>query len=397
MLPAREDFPALRRYHQGKPIVYLDSAATTQKPRQVIDRIQDLYLDGVSNVHRAVNFLADEVTTAFEESRETVARRIGAHTRETVFVQNATHGINYVWAALSARLNRPARVITSTLEHHSNLLPWMRGTVRFVPWAEDGELSVSSLAGMLKEKPDLVALSTASNFLGTLQPVADIVAACHEAGTQVLLDISQTIAHARFDVNDIPCDYLVFSGHKVYGPGGSGVLFVREDHLDSTPPAILGGSMVKEVHQDRYVEQMAPHKYEAGSPCTEAVIGLAAALDYLDHFGEAEIAGYENALTQHALERLADLNDCKVLGPPVGKPRAPLVSFSLRGMEPNTVARTLSNRANIVLRSGFLCAQPAHDQLGVGPTLRASFALYNTREEIDQLVDLLRELRRLLV
>ena len=372
----------------GAPIAYLDNAATTQKPRQVIDRVSGLYLSGIANVHRAVNFLADDSTRAFEGARETVARFIGALSREIIFLSNATQAINVVCQSLqrAGRLN----IVTSTQEHHSNLLPWIeKGCVEFVPWSEDGTLDLDILEAKLARKPDLVALAAASNFLGAIHPVKEIVARCHSAHVPVLIDASQSIAHHAHDVQDIGCDYLVFSGHKIYGPSGIGILYVREEVLERTPPVFLGGSMVKEAHAERWVANDLPYRFEAGTPNIEGAIGLGAAIEYLEKLEWDQVAAHESELVQRAKCGLAALGGVCAFGPPPGQPCAPLVSFQVRGLESSALAKALGNRGNVIVRSGFLCAQPAHDRFGAGPSVRASFAIYNNLEEVDRMLDVI--------
>ena len=395
MLDVRKDFPYLERIVNGKPIIYFDSAATAQKPRQVIARLLGLYTSGVSNVHRAVNFLADEVTQAYEAGRETVARFINAQTREIVFVNNATQAINVVCNALSN--GRPLRVLTTTLEHHSNLLPWSsRGQVDFIPWRPNGEIELDVLAKKLAEKPDLVTIARASNLLGSLQPIREIVSLCHAAGAPVLVDASQSIAHEPHDVRDLQCDYLVFSGHKIYGPSGVGVLYVRNDIIEKMNPVFLGGSMIKEAHADSFILNDVPYRFEAGTPNIEGVVGLAAALEYVSALGYAAVAAHEAELVRYAKQKLVDLRALQLYGPTADESSAPLVAFQVKGLEAPAVAKILANRANIIVRSGFHCAQPAHEQLGIGPTVRSSFAVYNTKEEIDCMVDVLQSVTRFL-
>lgn len=387
-LNVRGDFPYLERRVNARPILYLDSAATTQKPRQVISKIVDAYSCGIANVHRAVNFLADEVTEAFERARWVSAAFIGADPTEVAFVHNATHAINLVCHALTS--SGPIRVLTTTLEHHSNLLPWTaRGQVDLIPWDRAGHLDLDALRRKLATKPDLVTVARASNFLGTLQPVRAIVEACHEAGVAVLVDASQSIAHEPHNVRDLECDYLVFSGHKVYGPGGVGVLYAARHVIEKMTPTFLGGHMVKEVHAHRHVLNDLPHRFEPGTPNIEGVIGLGAALEYVESVGLDAIGRHEAALIEYAKRQLAALEGVHLYGPPAGEPCAPLVPFHFEGLEAGAVAKILANRANVIVRSGFHCAQPAHDALGLGPTVRASFGVYNSIEEIDAMTQAL--------
>jgi cysteine desulfurase/selenocysteine lyase len=270
------------------------------------------------------------------------------------------------------------------------------GNVEYVPWSEDGTLDVRVLESKLAQKPDLVALTAASNFLGTIQPVKSIVTRCHSANVPILIDASQSIAHQPHDVRDIGCDYFVFSGHKIYGPSGIGILYVREDVLEQMPPVLLGGNMVKEAHAHKWVPQDLPHRFEAGTPNIEGAIGLGAAIEYIESLEWSHLIAHECSLTLHAKRELAGLPGIRVFGPSAGTPSAPLVSFQVVGLESGAVAKTLGNRANIIVRSGFLCAQPAHDQLSIGPTVRASFGIYNNVEEVDRMVGVLRYLLKVL-
>ncbi|MHC4269624.1 MAG: aminotransferase class V-fold PLP-dependent enzyme [Planctomycetota bacterium] len=395
MLNVRKDFPYLERTVNGKPIVYMDSAATAQKPRQVMNRILDLYSSGLSNVHRAVNFLAEEVTQAFEAGRETVARFIGAQTREIIFTYNATQAFNIIKSALSS--DRKLRILTTTLEHHSNLLPWIQHCkVEFIPWGDNGKIDMEVMVSKLAEKPDLMSIASASNFIGTLQPIQEIVAACKKAGVPVLVDASQSIAHRFYDVRELGCDYMIFSGHKIYGPGGIGVLYVRNDVIEKMEPVLLGGSMVKEVHANTYTVNDIPHRFEAGTPNIEGVIGLAAALDYFSKLGYEAVGDHEDELIQYTKQKLVDIKGLIQYGPPPGEPCAPLVSFHIKGLQPTAITKVLANRANVIVRSGFLCAQPAHDQLGIGPSVRVSLGVYNIKDEIDVMVEVLNSITRVL-
>jgi cysteine desulfurase / selenocysteine lyase len=393
---ARKNFPFLERRVNGKPIVYLDNAATTQKPKAMLDSLQRLYCSGIANVHRAVNFLADEVTQEFEAVRESVSRFIGAQAREIVFVNNSTHGINLIARALSRK--RPIRVLTTTLEHHSNLLPWANcGAVDFIPWDDTGRIDLDAFVRKLAARPDLVAIARASNFLGTLQPVQAVAAECRKAGVPLLVDASQSIAHEHHDVSDLDCDFLVFSGHKIYGPSGIGVLYIRNSILEQLDPVFLGGSMVKEVHATSYVPADLPGRFEPGTPNIEGAIALAAALDYFSGLDHDALTAHEAGLIQYAKAALSRISHIQLLGPKPGDPCAPLTSFLIKGLESSAVAKTLGFRANVIVRSGFLCAQPAHDQLGCGPSVRASFGLYNTTEEIDLMIEVLQSLVRFLL
>ncbi len=396
-IDVRGDFPFLERQFNGSPIVYFDNAATTQKPRAVVDSLQNLYCSGIANVHRAISFLADEVTQAYESSRQVAARFIGAHSREIIFVSNTTHGINLVAHALSR--HRPLRVLTGSMEHHSNLLPWLGqgpGMVDFVPWSRAGLIELRVLEQKLRQKPGLAAFTHASNLLAGIQPIREIVALCRQFDVPVLIDASQSIAHTPVDVRELDCDFLVFSGHKIYGPSGIGVLYVNNRRVEDMVPMFLGGSMVKEVHTSSFVPNDIPYRFEAGTPNIEGAIALAAALRYVSAIGYEKIAAHENRLLDYARERLAEIPRLAIYSAPAGTPSAPIVTFEIKGLESGAVARALGNRAGVVVRSGFHCAQPAHEQLGIGPTVRASFGVYNRTAEIDIMVKTLTALSQYL-
>jgi cysteine desulfurase/selenocysteine lyase len=395
-LSVRDDFPFLQRKFQGRPLAYLDNAATTQKPQQVVDCIAGLYASGVANVHRAVNFLADEVTESFEAARGIVADFLNAGYQEIIFTSGATQALNLVSASL--RESRRPRVLTTTLEHHSNLLPWTsHSEVQYIPWAETGTLDLKLVNRMLREfKPHLVTMARASNFLGSLQPIGELARLAHSHGARLLVDASQSIAHEPHDVRSLECDFLVFSGHKIYGPSGVGVLYIRHDMLEDFAPQVLGGGMVKEVDRDHWVPNDIPYRFEAGTPNIEGVIGLGAAIQYLQGLGFEAIRAHECHLVRYAKERLQKLSGTEIFGPGPTEPSAPLVAFELEGLDPGTVAKTLAARSNVIVRSGFHCAQPAHQQLGIGPTIRASFGIYNSTDEIDLMMDILTAFRRFL-
>lgn len=391
MLDVRRDFPFLKRNVNGRPMIYFDSAATTQKPQQVLDSLLHRYELGIANVHRAVNFLANEVTEDFERSREILARFIGAQAHEIIFTANATQAINVVCQALEMKKGRRLHVLTTTLEHHSNLVPWtQKGTVDFIPWDVTGKIQGEAFLKHLSKKPDLVTVARASNFLGTLHPVDKLAAACREAKVPILVDASQSIAHEAHHAGQIGCDFLVFSGHKMYGPGGTGVLYIRSEVMETLPPVFLGGSMVKEVHAQDYIPNDLPYRFEAGTPHIEGVIALAAAAEYISTIGYDQISLHETELVQYAKTQLKKIPGLDLYGPPPGEQCAPLAAFAIKPLAPTAIAKILGERANIIIRSGFHCAQPAHDQLGIGPTSRASFGIYNTKEEVDVMIETLK-------
>lgn len=393
----RDEFPFLSRQVNGRPIIYLDNGATTQKPRAVVNRMVELYSTGISNVHRAMNLLAEEVTEEYERARDTAAFFLNSQPGEVVFVPNATFGLNLISRSLACR--GPLRVISTTLEHHSNFLPWGPGSpegvdVRYVRWFADGTLDLDDLRARLAEGADLVAIASASNFVGALRPMRAIANLCREAGVSLLVDASQSVAHTPTDVLALDCDYLVFSGHKVYGPGGTGVLYIRRTKAEELSPVLVGGSMVKEVQLGGYTLNDIPHRFEPGTPNIDGVIGLGAALSWLSSLGWESVEQHERELTEHAKRRLAEIPGCRIHGPAAGEPSAPLVAFSVDKLDSHAITKTLSLRSNIIVRSGFHCAQPAHTALNLGPTVRASFAVYNTVQEVEEMAGVVASLVR---
>ncbi len=384
----RGDFPLLGREVEGKRIVYLDSAATSLKPRAVIRAVTDFYEKHTANVNRGVHFLSLEASELFDEGRSAVARFLNASPREIVFTRNATEAINLVARGLA----QEDRVLHTLLEHHSNFLPWRRreGASTAVRLLHDGKLDLADFVSKLAAfRPRLVAVAHVSNAFGVVHPLEEIVRLSHQAGARVLVDGCQSVPHRPIDVKALDLDYLCFSGHKMCGPGGVGVLYGKLSHLEELAPFVFGGDMVKEVHESSFALRDVPHRFEAGTPAMEAVIGLGAACRYLERFGLASIAAHEGSLTAYALERLSRVPGLTLRGPLEPESRGSSVSFTLDGVEANGVARMLSHRFNICVRSGFHCAQPAHEALGSPPTVRASYYLYNTKAEIDLLADAL--------
>jgi len=395
MLDIRDDFPFLTRRIQDKPIIYLDNAATTQKPQQVIDKLKERYSSGMANVHRAVNNLSDEVTQEFEDSRAKIARFINAEKNEISFTYNATHAINYVCQTLTEN-KKKLKVLVSSLEHHSNYVPWLKnGEILPLAWNEEGYLDLEDLEAKLAFKPDLVAITHASNFLGALQPIEKAVELCNAKQIPVLIDASQSIPHTSIDVRAIGCSFLVFSSHKIYAPGGVGVLFINHDVEEPLQPSQWGGGMVKEVHSQRFVENDTPYRFEAGTPNIENVIALATALDYLSNIGYDKLQAHEENLLKILKTGLQKISGIRIYGPENG-PQAPLVAFGLTDLPSTAVAKVLGNRANIIVRSGFHCTQPAHDRLGVSPSVRVSLGVYNNQNEIEVFLHTLASVTNLL-
>jgi cysteine desulfurase/selenocysteine lyase len=390
---ARKDFPILDREVGGHRLVYLDSAASSQKPRAVIDAMDRYYETSHANVHRGVYALAEQATASYEKARATVARFIGAPSpRGVAFTKNATEAINLV-ASVWSRSGRPGAVLLSEMEHHANLVPWLmlreeRGLeLRFLPVDDGGRLGLEELDRLL-DGTGLVSISGMSNVLGTVNPVRRIADAAHAAGALVLVDGAQYVSHLPTDVAELGCDFLAFSGHKMCGPTGIGVLWGREDLLEALPAFLGGGEMIRDVRLDGWVPNEIPWKYEAGTPPIAEAIGLAAAVDYLTDLGLDEVHRHEQALTAYALGALAERlgTDFTVHGPAEPHGRGGVMSFTYRGIHPHDLSQVLDS-TGICIRAGHHCAKPLMRRLGVGATARASFYLYNDESDVDALVE----------
>lgn len=378
----RDDFPILSREVNGRKLVYLDSAATSLKPQRVIDAVVEVYTRMTANVHRAIHALSEEVTNAFERSRDDVARFINAEAYEVAFVKNATEAINVVAHSFCDR-----GVLISEGEHHSNDLPWRGGKVQQVPVDENGGLRLGALEELLgKHQPKLLAISTIGNALGVAHPVREAIALAHAADCLVLLDGSQSVGHEPVDVRSLDCDFFCFSGHKMLGPSGVGVLQVRPNLHSEIKPLLLGGAMVEEVHADSVELRAFPGCLEAGTPPIESVIGLGEACLYLDEIGVDRIQAHCRSLVSRLREGLAKIPKVQLHGDP-RRGIESIVNFTVAGQKPPGIAKILSDRFGIMVRSGFHCAQPLHEILDLGETVRVSVHLYNTGDEIDQLVD----------
>lgn len=386
----RSDFPILRRRIGDKPLVYLDSAATALKPQAVIDAVVRFYTECTANVRRAVHALSEEATEAFEASRERIARFIQADPREIVFVRHATEALNLVAASYRPR----GQVAVSPGEHHSNLLPWRPGKPLFLDLDPSGRIDLDKAARVLRaEKPVLLALSTVSNALGLHQPFRELAAIARETGTHVLLDASQSVGHEPVHVGDWDCDYLCFSGHKMLGPDGVGVLYVRTGREQDLEPLLLGGSMVQSVGPQDHESFPVPWGLEAGTPNIEGVFGLAAACDYLEAIGLDHVQAHNHALIRQLRDGLRAIPRVRTHGD--GASRSSIVSFSMEGIQAHGIARILSNRFGIMVRSGFHCAQPLHLLTRLPESVRVSVHLYNTPAEIEQCVQALHLVSRM--
>ena len=394
----RADFPILSRKVYDKPLVYLDNGASAQKPRQVIDAMSNVFESYYSNVHRGVHWTSQKSTEAFEGGRETVAKFINAPSvNEIIFTRGATESINLVAHSWGRKfLEAGDEVIISYMEHHANIVPWqmLRQEIgidlKVVPVDDDGNFMLDEFDKLLTPKTKLVAVAHVSNALGTIVPVNDVIERAHAKGALVLLDGCQAVPHATVDVQGLDADFYVFSGHKLYGPTGIGILWGREDILNSMNPYQTGGDMISSVTFEKTTFQKAPHRFEAGTPAIAEAIGLGAAIDYVQAIGLDNIAAHEHGVLQYATERLLTLDGLKIIG--TAKEKAAIISFVMDGIHPHDLG-TFVDRAGVAVRVGHHCAQPVMDRFGVAATARASFGLYNTRDEVDALVDALQETR----
>lgn len=388
----RADFPILSRTVYDKPLVYFDNAATTQKPLCVLDAMREEYLNVNANVHRGVHWLSQQATELHEAARETVRRFINARsTNEIVFTRGTTEGLNLIASSFSDEfMGEDDEVIISTMEHHSNIVPWQlqahrKGIVlKVIPLTESGELDMEAYARLFTDKTRIVSVTHVSNVLGTVNPVRELVRIAHEHNVPIVIDGAQSAPHFMVDMQAIDCDFFVFSGHKTYGPTGIGVLYGKEAWLDKLPPYQGGGEMIEHVSFSHSTFERPPLKFEAGTPDYVATHGLATALDYLSAIGMNNVEAHEQMLTNYALERLAQIEGMKIYGPS-GHSHDAVVSFQVGDIHHMDLG-TLLDRLGIAIRTGHHCAQPLMDSLGILGTARASFALYNTKEEIDILV-----------
>jgi cysteine desulfurase/selenocysteine lyase len=388
----RADFPILQRVlPNGKPLVYLDNAATTQKPLAVIAAMDDYYRRYNANVHRGVHTLSEEATAAFEAARETVRRFINApgH-RNVIFTRGATEGANLVASSWGrANLKAGDEVLITQMEHHANIVPWhilqeqIGFTLRYIPVTDEGLLDLSQLDTLLTERTKMLAFVHASNVVGTINPVETLVKAAHAVGAKVMLDAAQSVPHMPVDVQALDVDFLFFSGHKLCGPTGSGVLYGKRELLDAMPPYMGGGDMIREVRMSGSKWNDLPYKFEAGTPSIAEGIGLGAAIAYLEEIGIEQIHAHEQMLVRYAWERLSPIEGLRIFGPRPDR-RGGLLAFTLEGVHPHDISAVL-DREGIAVRAGHHCAQPLHDRFDIAASARASFYLYNTVEEVDQL------------
>lgn len=389
----REDFPVLlQEIHPGKPLIYLDSAATSQKPRQVIDAMSNYYEKNNANIHRGIHSLAETATGDYEGARDKIAKFIGGvASHEIIFTRNTTESINlvaYSWARTF--LKSGDLIVITEMEHHSNMVPWQilaaeRDIVlKYIPVSQTGELEMDVYHQLLEEKPKLVAFPHMSNVLGTINDAKLIIELAHQSGAITLIDGAQSVPHFAVDVIDLDADFYAFSSHKMCGPTGLGVLYGKEDLLNAMPPFLGGGDMIKRVEFGGFTPNALPHKFEAGTPAIAEVIGLGAAVDYLSAIGMDEIAKAEHEITEYALERLSEVPDTWIFGPDASK-KGGVAAFTFAGIHPHDIAQVLDGEG-IAIRAGHHCAMPLHEKHNIPATARASFYFYNTKDEIDALI-----------
>jgi cysteine desulfurase/selenocysteine lyase len=392
----RADFPILGMQVYGKPLVYLDNAASAQKPKAVLDRIHQAYTTEYANVHRGLHFLANAATEAYEGAREKVRAFLNAaRPEEIVFTRNATEAINLVAYTFGRERIKPGdEIVLSIMEHHSNIVPWhflrerQGAVIKWAPVDEDGNFLIEEFAKLLGPRTKMVAITQMSNMLGTAVPIKAVVKLAHARGIPVLVDGAQGAIHLDCDVRDLDCDFYAFTGHKLYGPSGIGVLYGKYDLLAAMPPFNGGGEMIREVFEDRITYGEPPHRFEAGTPSIVQAIGLGAAIDYVNSIGKARIRTHETGLVRYAHERLREINSIRIFGHT--RDKGPIVAFEMKGAHPHDVA-TIVDRAGVAVRAGTHCVMPLLARYGVTATCRASFGLYNTREEVDSLAQALRK------
>ncbi len=394
----RKDFPILSREVYDRPLVYLDNAATTQKPQAVIDAISHYYAFGNSNIHRGVHLLSQTATDAYEQARETVQRFLGAeHASEIIFVRGATEAINLVAQSFGRQQVGPGdEVLITAMEHHANIVPWQMlceekgATLRVAPINDEGELELEAFEALLNPRTKIAAITHVSNALGSINPVERMIAMAHAKGVPVLVDGAQAVPHLKVDVRALNADFYVFSGHKVYGPTGVGVLYGRRDLLNAMPPYQGGGDMIRSVTFEKTLYNQLPYKFEAGTPHISGAIGLKAAIDYVEAVGLAAIAQHEHALLEYGTKVLSSVPKLRLIGTAAHK--ASVLSFVMEDIHPHDIG-TVLDREGIAIRTGHHCAQPLMNRFQIAATARASLAMYNTREELDALGAGLQRLR----
>ena len=387
----REDFPILGMQVYGKPLVYLDNAASAQKPKAVLDRLTQAYTSEYANVHRGLHYLANAATEGYEGAREKVASFLNAaRSDEIIFTRGATEAINLVAQTFGReRIGPGDEIVLSIMEHHANIVPWhflrerQGAVIKWAPVDDDGNFLIDEFEKLLTDRTRMVAITQMSNVLGSVVPVKEVVRIAHARGIPVLVDGAQSSVHMDVDVRDIDCDFFVITGHKLYGPTGIGALYGKHEHLAAMPPFNGGGEMIREVHQDHVSYGVPPHRFEAGTPPIVQAIGLGAAIDYINSIGKSRIRAHESSLLAYAQARLGEINSLRIIGTAAEK--GAIVSFEMKSAHAHDFA-TVIDRAGIAVRAGTHCAMPLLERFGVTATCRASFALYNTHDEVDALV-----------
>ncbi len=400
-MDARNDFPIFKQKVNGKPLVYLDSAATSQKPRAVIEAIVKYYEEYNANVHRGLHYLSELATRKYEEARKKVAQFVNAQSKEIIFVRNTTEAINLVaHAYVKPMLQNGDRILLTEMEHHSNIVPWQliakeKGAiVEYVPVTPDGMLDIAQLKKSLEKKPKMMALTHVSNVLGTINPVHEIVRLAHMHGVPVLIDGAQSVPHMKVDVKDIDCEFLAFSGHKMFGPTGIGVLYGKRNVLESMEPVFGGGDMIKEVTYEGATWNDLPWKFEAGTPNIADAIGLGSAVDFINTLGIEQIQEHTKAVTRYAYEKLSKLSYVTIYGPKDVEQRNGAISFNLGDIHAHDLT-TVLDEEGIAIRSGHHCAMPLIEKLGIHSAARVSFHVYNTFEDVDWLIAVLEKARKI--
>ena len=395
----RRDFPILREKVRGKPLVYLDNAATSQKPQVVIETLQKYYSRENANIHRGIHFLSERATQAYEDARAKVGGFLNAaESREIIFVRGTTEGINLVAQSYGRKfIGEEDEIILSAMEHHSNIVPWqilceqVGARLRIIPMNDDGELLIDEYERLLSDRTKVVAVTHLSNALGTINPIKQIIQIAHRHGVPVLVDGAQAVPHLKVDVRNLDCDFYAFSGHKLYGPTGVGVLYGKASLLDAMPPYQGGGDMIRSVTFEKTLYNVLPYKFEAGTPNIAGGIGLGAAIDYLSQVGLDLVAAYERELLDYATDVVSTITGVQIIG--TAKEKAGILSFVLEGVHAHDVG-TILDQEGIAIRTGHHCAMPVMQRFGVPATARASLALYNTKEEVDALVGAIHKVKR---
>lgn len=395
----RQDFPILSKQIYGKPLIYFDNAATTQKPRQVVEAICKYYYEDNANVHRGVHYLSQQATTAFEGVRKQIAAFINARSSsELIFTKGTTESINLVASSFGQMLNEGDEIVISAIEHHANIVPWQmlcekkKTRLRIIPVLDIGELDLEAYNGLLNQRTRIVAITHVSNTLGTINPVKEMIATAHAMGIPVLVDGAQGLSHMRVDVQDMDCDFYCFSGHKIYGPMGIGGLYGKEELLNRMPPYQGGGEMIDQVTFEKTTYNELPYKFEAGTPNVADVMGLGAAISYIDKLGMENIGKWESELLQYASSELKRIGDITIVGE--AKHKTAVVSFLINGIHPYD-AGTILDHLGIAIRTGTHCTQPIMDRFAIPGTMRASFAFYNTKAEIDELIKGIEQVKKM--